>query len=137
MLINFFIRDKRARDHYAPSHSRSISRSVSPRDDKEYKSSRQSVSPNRNGKSPNDKEHRGSDQRSARLRDNDVSPHGDDYSPDKKRDPELVRKEINTREDDHILPRSTSKSHNRSRTRSPSYRYFCPWFYEFDDSIMF
>lgn len=128
-----FHRDKRTRDHYTPSHSRSISRSVSPRDDKEYRSNRQSVSPNRNGKSPNDKDHHGSDQRSARLRNNDVSPHGDDYSPDKKRDPELVRKEINARKDDHNLPRSTSKSRNRSR--SPSYRYPCPWFYEFDVSL--
>ncbi|KAL1833418.1 hypothetical protein ACET3Z_003069 [Daucus carota] len=114
-------RDKRARDHRSPSRSRSISRSVSPRDDKEYRSGRQSFSPNRNGKSPNDKEHHISDQRSGRLRNNDVSPHDDDYSPDNKRDSELVRKEINAREDGHNLTRSVSKSRNRSRTRSPSY----------------
>ncbi|KAL8109413.1 serine/arginine-rich SC35-like splicing factor SCL30A isoform X2 [Apium graveolens] len=114
-------RDKRARDHYPPSHSRSISRSVSPRDDKEYRSSRKSISPNRNGKSPNDKEHHGSDQRSARLRDKDVSPHGDDYSPGQKKEPELVRKEIDARDDVRSLPRSMSKSRNRSQTRSPSY----------------
>lgn len=128
-------RDHRARDYYSPSRSRSISRSVSPRDDKA--SNRKSSSPKRNGRGPFDKRQRGSDRRSPSVRDNDLSPCGDNYSPYNKRDPELEHKSPSAREDDQNLSKSLSRSHYRSRSHSPSYRYCYFYFHDLEESEYF
>ncbi|KAK6911486.1 RNA recognition motif domain [Dillenia turbinata] len=105
-------KDHKARDYYSPSHSRSISRSASPNDDRTYKSSRKSTSPMRKRQSSLDERDCGSDKRSP-------SPRVDDQTPVEERDTEKDQRSPSPRRDGRSVSRSRSLSRTpRSRSRS-------------------
>ncbi|CBI34317.3 hypothetical protein VitviT2T_021123 [Vitis vinifera] len=113
-------RDRGGRDYYSPSRSRSVSRSVSPRDDKHYRSNHNSKSPRQNDQSPRSNRDRGSDKRSfspmkngqsprsPSPRENDRRKHGKKNQGSDRRSPSPRRYE-----------RSLSRSPSRSRSYSP------------------
>lgn len=113
-------RDRGGRDYYSPSHSRSVSRSVSPREGKRYKSNHNSKSPRQNDQSPHGKRDLGSEKRSSSpmkngksswspsLRENDHHKHGKKNQISDRRSPS---------------PRRCERSLSRPPSRSRSYRY--------------
>uniref|UniRef100_A0A5B6ZJ59 Putative serine/arginine-rich SC35-like splicing factor SCL28 n=1 Tax=Davidia involucrata TaxID=16924 RepID=A0A5B6ZJ59_DAVIN len=102
-------RDHGARDYYSPSRSRSVSRSLSPRDDGAYRSGRKLTSPRGDLRSPLDKMDPRSD-RSPIAREDDRSPHD-------KRGHGFEQRLPSSRGDGQSSSRSRSPA--RSRSYSP------------------
>ncbi|XP_057961383.1 serine/arginine-rich SC35-like splicing factor SCL28 [Malania oleifera] len=124
--------DRGTRDYYSPSHSRSASRSVTPRTERDYKSNHKSLRLRENDWSPRDKIDRVSEERLPSLRGKNrrsTSPGDNDQRFHAKRDHGSVRRSRSPMEEDRRLLRahsgspphshSRSLSHSRSRSRSP------------------